>query len=340
MTTTLMAPCATVDRILLIEDDPNHGMLLQRWLELDGQANVTWVVTGPEGLAHLNSGVRWSLVVTDVLLPGVDGLQLVGASKEVDSHTPVLLITGQESLDVAMRALELRADACLFKPFSRNTFVEKAEQLLAQCKAKQDALKRRVLAIGAHPDDVELGCGGALLQHRADGDDVMILTLSRGSAGGEVRKRVREAELAASRLGASLQLANLPDTSISEGSDTISLIEHVVGEFEPDIVYTHSLHDRHQDHRNTYQATTVATRNVTEIYSYQSPSSTVDFRPSLFIDIVKFFEEKIAVLSAYQSQVAKCPYLDTDAVASAAKYWSRFTNLQLVEPLEVVRGLK
>lgn len=73
----------------------------------------------------------------------------------------------------------------------------------------------RVLAVGAHPDDVEIGCGATLLRHRAAGHPVTILTLSRGAVGGERETRRREAIGAAVMLGAELLMGDLPDTRMS-----------------------------------------------------------------------------------------------------------------------------
>ena len=85
--------------------------------------------------------------------------------------------------------------------------------------------QKRVLAIGAHPDDVEIGCGGTLAKHHADYDVLHILTLSRGAAGGDVNIRAVEAQNAAALVGARLEMADLRDTYITDGAETISIIE-------------------------------------------------------------------------------------------------------------------
>ena len=106
-----------------------------------------------------------------------------------------------------------------------------------------------MLAIGAHPDDVEIGCGGALSKHHADSDVLHILTLSRGAAGGDVNLRAAEAHSAAALLNARLEMANLRDMYITGGAETISIIEAAIRELHPTHVYTHSPDDTHQDHR-------------------------------------------------------------------------------------------
>jgi LmbE family N-acetylglucosaminyl deacetylase len=193
------------------------------------------------------------------------------------------------------------------------------------------------LAIGAHPDDVEIGCGGALAKHHADYDVLHILTLSRGAAGGDVNTRAVEAQDAAALVGAHLEMANLRDTYITDGADTISIIEAAIRELHPTHVYTHSLEDTHQDHRAVHAASLVAARGVLNVYCYQTPSSTVEFKPHRFVDITHYIEQKIALIGAYKSQVDRMESIQPDVILSTARYWGRFAGYVLAEPLRIVR---
>ena len=158
-----------------------------------------------------------------------------------------------------------------------------------------------VLAIGAHPDDVEIGAGGALAAHHQMGHQVAILTLSRGARGGVEKERAGESEQAAGSSGRRLYLEDLEDTRISEGDPTIRIISRVIGEVQPTMIYTHSLHDVHQDHRNTHRAAMVAAREVGRIFCFQSPSATVDFRPTRFVPIDGQLEAKLQAIEAFGS---------------------------------------
>ena len=74
-----------------------------------------------------------------------------------------------------------------------------------------------VLAIGAHPDDIELGCSGTLLRHHKDGNRVYILVLSRGEASGDPEKRENECKQAAELMGVDeLFFGDLKDTKIAK----------------------------------------------------------------------------------------------------------------------------
>ncbi|MCP3427094.1 PIG-L family deacetylase [Rothia sp. AR01] len=197
----------------------------------------------------------------------------------------------------------------------------------------------RVLAIGAHPDDVEIGCAGALLEHRGRGDAVTVLTLSRGSVGGDRTARAGESRAAASMLGARLLLGDLPDTRIEAGIETIRLIEAVVADVDPSTVYVHSAHDGHQDHRAVHTATLSATRRVPNVYAYQSPSATNDYSPTRFIPVDAVMSRKIEVLHAFASQSERS-YLEPELVVAGARYWARHLapRARYAEPFEVIRS--
>src|SRR5689334_1238055 len=109
-----------------------------------------------------------------------------------------------------------------------------------------------VLAIGAHPDDVELGCGATLAAHAARGDSVTLLVMTPGEGGPQHRKsRVAEQEEAARVLNADLLWGGFRDGAVPTSVETVDAIEAAIDSVKPDIIYTHTLDDSHQDHRAT-----------------------------------------------------------------------------------------
>ena len=202
------------------------------------------------------------------------------------------------------------------------------------------ATRERVLAIGAHPDDVEIGCAGTLLDHRMRGDRVTVLTLSRGAIGGDTERRVIESCTTADALGAQLLFADLPDTEIDEGVETIRLIESVVRILDPTVVYVHSAHDNHQDHRAVSVATRSATRGVRRVLAYQSPSATNDFIPTQFVNVDETVRRKVEVLQLFASQEGRS-YLEPELVVAGARYWARHlaASARYAEPFEVIRSV-
>lgn len=194
-----------------------------------------------------------------------------------------------------------------------------------------------VLAIGAHPDDVEIGAGGTLAAHAARGDQVHVVTLTRGSRGGDGQVRAKEAKLAAEALGARLWLEDFEDTELDADGPTVRCIERHVRRLQPDVVYTHSVHDNHQDHRSAHRAAVVAARQVPRVYCFESPSATVAFAPTRFVPIDSFVEGKLHAIEAYDSQVAVRAYLAESRIRAAAHYWSRHIDGEYAEPFETVR---
>ena len=73
------------------------------------------------------------------------------------------------------------------------------------------------------------------------------------------------------------------------------------------------------------------------VYCYQTPSSTVDFKPQRFVDITHFIEQKLELIGAYKSQVDRMESIQPDVIVSTARYWGRFAGYVLAEPLRIVR---
>lgn len=325
-------------RVLVVDDDPDVALLVRTVLQRRAGCEVVTAEDGRAALARLET-FDADVIVTDIEMPGLDGLELLAALRHRDPHLPVIVMTAHVSVDYAVSALRAQADEFLTKPLDNSRLVEVVTRLAAEGRARRAAARptQTVLAIGAHPDDVEIGVGGVLAAHARAGDAITILTLSRGARGGDADSRQHESLASAERLSARLFLKDLVDTEISGGGATVRLIEEVVGEIQPTIVYTHSHNDRHQDHRAVNEATVVATRRVGTVACYQSPSSTIDFRPTRFVRIDDYLPEKLRLLECFASQTATRDYLDPDFVTATARYWSRFGGGSAVEPLEVVR---
>jgi LmbE family N-acetylglucosaminyl deacetylase/ActR/RegA family two-component response regulator len=323
-------------RILFVEDDELFAAVAMHIVEPLG--SVRWVQSAEEALEALPTE-DWDLVIADVNLRGLSGLELARVAKRVRPLTATLILTGSASLDTAVGALRSGADDFLTKPIDPEGLADKVAELIELARARKAAGRGVVLAIGAHPDDVEIGCGGILLRHADLGDEVNVLTLTGGEAGGILSDRARESQRAAELMHARLFLADLADTrvNVSDGGVAIGTIERVIAEIQPSIIYTHSGHDVHQDHRNTHQATLVAARRVPRVYCYQAPSASIDFRPTRFVVVDDWLERKVEVIGAYSSQVKIRRYLQEDLLRATARYWSRFGSSRYVEPLEVVR---
>jgi LmbE family N-acetylglucosaminyl deacetylase/CheY-like chemotaxis protein len=324
-------------RVCVIEDDPDVAMYMKTVLEKKADALVLAIIN-PKLAMESIAEFEPDLVLTDIEMPGINGLDLLTELRAKYPDLPVVVMTAHVSVEYAVQALRSQADEFLTKPIASAELVSLVQRLAEEGRLKRPAAEPQVvLAIGAHPDDIEIGVGGILSAHRQAGNTVVILTMSRGARGGDANDRQHESLAAAELLGARLFLEDLEDTHISAADPTVGIIERVVSQVHPDIVYTHSSHDRHQDHRAVHAATLVATRQVRTLCCFQSPSSTIDFRPTRFVPIDGFTEAKLALLRCFTSQADVRDYLEPDFVLATARYWSRFGGGTSCEPLEVVR---
>jgi LmbE family N-acetylglucosaminyl deacetylase len=195
-----------------------------------------------------------------------------------------------------------------------------------------------VLGIGAHPDDLELGCAGTLAQHVASGDDVTLLVVTAGQAGpGDVALREHEAREGASVIGADIIFGGLPDGSVSNYElDLVHLIERVVKHTGAQLVYTHGEKDSHQDHRAVALASMGACRGVKGVLCYDSPSS-IGFSPSVFVDITTTLDKKLAALEAHRTQVGGSAMASLSLVKTQAGYRGFQCRCEAAEGFETLR---
>jgi len=199
-----------------------------------------------------------------------------------------------------------------------------------------------ILIVGAHPDDYELGMAGTIKKHVKEGQNIISIIMSNGEAIGGTNERVKEAKKSSQLLGINtIYFLNFKDTKISSGIESIKKIEQIIKKHKIDRIYTHSLRDTHQDHRNTCLAVLSAGRNVGQILFFESPSSDFDFRPTLFIDISNYLKEKIDSLNIYKSlSKLKKRYLEIKVIKDSASFRGYQSNLKYAECFEVFRFIE
>jgi LmbE family N-acetylglucosaminyl deacetylase len=196
---------------------------------------------------------------------------------------------------------------------------------------------RRVLAVGAHPDDVELGCGGTLLAHAAAGDEVTLLVVTDGSRGpGDIAERRDEQQRAARALGAELLWGGLTDCAVAADAATVAVVERALRETGADVVYVHAPEDSHQDHRAVASATLSAARRLARVLHYQSPS-TLAFTPTVFVDVTAYLSGKLGALGAHASQVERSAMVEPDAVVASARHWGAYARIGYAEAFTPTR---
>ena len=323
-------------RALVIEDDADSALFSQTALRQLAGMEVEIAADAQQALTAL-AARSFDIIVTDIEMPGRSGLEILPQIRELQPGVPVLVLTAHGNLTYAVEALRQAADDFLVKPIRPAELADRARELADLGRTRRAGNRLAVLAIGAHPDDVEIGVGGTLAAHQAAGDRLAILTLSGGAIGGEASVRQEEALRAADSVGAELVHLDFEDTLLDPAKGVISAVEKVIAQVQPDLIYTHSPHDRHQDHRAVNESVQIAARQVAGLWCFRARSCTVDFTPNRFVDITGFVDRKLEMLAAYASQKHR-DYMQADMVRATARYWSRFSQAIDVEPLETIRA--
>ena len=217
-----------------------------------------------------------------------------------------------------------------------------------------------ILAVGAHPDDVELGLGGCLARHIENGGDVYVLIFSRGEKGvsdnkiekkrvmekdeDELKGRLREKETrkALNFIGvknANIKILGLPDSGIVPDRKVIRKVYEYIMEVNPDIIYTHFFEDDHLDHTTTSLITLHAGRKVKNILFYESPSTRTSFSPNYFIDISDYIDKKAEALKMHKTQEGK-PYMDEEVIKAKSRFRGFQAKVKYAEGFVVYRRVR
>ena len=184
-----------------------------------------------------------------------------------------------------------------------------------------------VLAIGAHPDDIEYGCGGMLAKYARKGHDVYLFVASDGALGGDAGVRRREQEEAARILGVrDVFWGGYLDTEVPLSRELIVRLETALRQVEPRMIFVNSPDDTHQDHRHLAQCASSATRYVPNFLFYEVPS-TLHFAPNCYTDIADVLDTKLACLEAHRSQVSKTSIEDL-TILELARSCANFRGIQ------------
>ncbi|MFC1675837.1 PIG-L deacetylase family protein [Planctomycetota bacterium] len=205
----------------------------------------------------------------------------------------------------------------------------------------------KVLAIGAHHDDIETGCGGSLLVHSQNNDSVHTVIVSEsgfcGSDGQEVRsssKAKEENEVAATILGVEKTTTlGFKTNDVTFDESLVLGIRKIIDNFEPDLVYSHWGGDAHLDHCNVARATIAACRHVPSILTYQSNwyKGTIAFNPAYYRDISRTFELKIKALKAYEGEFSRRGQDWIRFIESTNSLYGLQCSVRWAEAFEVVR---
>jgi len=194
-------------------------------------------------------------------------------------------------------------------------------------------MKKRILAIVAHPDDEIIGCGGSLVKHVTAGNKVKVVFASdceaRKNLGKVTKKnsskfRFDKAKKVSSILKFEVPIfLNYPNLTMDR-NDLLNLntdIQKIINLYKPNIIYTHFFGDMHHDHRSVYEATLISCKSqyynfIEKILMFEIPSSTdcffnnensLNFNPNIFVNIEKEMKKKKTALKLYKDELLDYP---------------------------------
>jgi LmbE family N-acetylglucosaminyl deacetylase len=207
-----------------------------------------------------------------------------------------------------------------------------------------------VLAMGAHPDDMELEAGGSLAKFAKKGYDVYLLILTFGGytdLNGNVymtEQLKNEAREATKILGLKdIIFLDYPTRDLPVNGDVISRVDSIINDLHPDILISHHPFDSHQDHKAASEIMFAVSRqgrvkNVLSGSTLPYRPNIFAFRPQLFVDITETIDTKINAIRAYKTQYHKFgSELLIEHVEAMAKHYGWSTGYKYAECFEVIR---
>jgi len=196
---------------------------------------------------------------------------------------------------------------------------------------------KTILAVGAHPDDIELGCGGALCANYTMGNRIIAVFLTKGEKSGKEDIRMHETRDALNVLGVNeVYFGDFPDTAIPNSHEVIEYLESYEVKYKPDIVYTHSVNEIHQDHRTVGWLSYSAFRNSLKVLSYESPRVTPSFHPTYFVDISNCINKKWEALKCHTSQQNK-RYVTYESIINLSSFRGNQVGVKAAEAFEIIK---
>jgi LmbE family N-acetylglucosaminyl deacetylase len=205
-----------------------------------------------------------------------------------------------------------------------------------------------VLAIGAHFDDIELGCGGTLARHVAQGDKVygFVATVSgfmnpdhQVVRGNEVA--MEEGRKAMAVLGVELSCGWFRTLEVEFNEALNAQIIRMVEEKKIDRVYTHWVGDIHHDHQAVARASLHSCRHVPRLLMYRSNwyHSAIEFRGTFYVDVTGFIDKKFEALRMHDSEVSRTHERWTTFFRNEAQNAGQRIGVPFAEVFEVVKWL-
>ena len=206
-----------------------------------------------------------------------------------------------------------------------------------------------ILAIGAHFDDIELGCGGTIARHIAKGDKVYayIATVSGFKDGNNQTIRTNdiaqaEGKKAMEILGVDLICGPFKTLEVEFEEQLNVEILRIIEDKNIEFVYSHWVGDIHHDHQAVARASLHSSRHVPRLLMYRSNwyQSTLDFRGNFYIDITDYWSKKEEAILAHKSELERTHYKWVGFFRNEAENAGQRIGVKYAEVFEMVKWLE
>lgn len=206
-----------------------------------------------------------------------------------------------------------------------------------------------VLAIGAHFDDVELGCGGAIAKHVLRGDKVSIYIATHSGYLNHGKRVIRDNKIAcqegrnaAKILGVDLICGNAETLKLEFTEELNCKLLKIIEEKKVDLIYTHWVGDIHHDHASLAKASLHVGRHVKRLLMYRSNwyHSTLDFKGNFYVDITKEWRIKEKAIMAHKSEYNRVGKKWIQFFMNEAKNAGQRIEVGLAEVFELVKWIE
>lgn len=218
---------------------------------------------------------------------------------------------------------------------------------------------KKILVIAPHPDDETLGCGGTLLKHKEEKDQVHWLIITKlDTRVSKEKYKIRSKEI--KKVGNYYNFNSVIEgdfvTALIDTYPQIDIIEFIsnsIDKIKPDIIYIPFSHDVHSDHRIINESIVSACKTfrkpyIKSIRAYETLSETefdintssIFFKPNLFINIDKYLETKIKIMKIYKSEFSAHPFPRSEkSIKSLAYLRGNTANLNAAEAFIILKDI-
>ena len=221
---------------------------------------------------------------------------------------------------------------------------------------------KTILVIAPHPDDETLGCGGTILRHIEEGDEVIWVIATRidGSIGfsdEKILKREKEIQTVKTKYGISkIYQSNFLTTMLDTvpKKELVNFFSNIFKQEDPEVIYIPYRNDAHSDHAEVFDAATSCAKSfrydsIKSVYVYETLSETgfglrtddLGFKPNLFVDITDYLQKKIDIMCMYENELGAFPFpRSIETIESLAKLRGSYINAHAAEAFMVLKEVR